>query len=47
MSPRKQQFNDLHLELNLDTQDEYFNCQEDHNTLTEECILPTSCKNNI
>ena len=43
----EQQFNDLRLELNQDTQDEYFNCQEKCNTLTEEYIFSTSCKNNI
>ena len=43
----EQQFNDLLLELNQDTQDEYFNCQEECNTLTEEYILSTSCKSNI
>ena len=30
-----------------DTQDEYFNCQEDCNTLTEDYILSTSCKSKI
>ena len=43
----EQQFNDLLLELNQDTQDEYFNCQEECNTLTEDYILSTSRKNNI
>ena len=43
----EQQFNDLILELNEDTQDKYFNCQEEGNTLTEEYILSTSCKSNI
>ena len=43
----EQQFNDLLLEFNQDTQDEYFNCQEECNTFTEEYILSTSCKNNI
>ena len=43
----EQQFNDLLLELNQDTQDENFNCQEECNTLTEEYILSTSCKSNI
>ena len=43
----EQQFNELLLELNQDTQDEYFNCQEECNTLTEEYILSTSCKNNM
>ena len=28
----EQQFNDLLLELNQDTQDEYFNCQEECNS---------------
>ena len=32
----EQQFNDLLLELNQDTQEEYFNCLEECNTLTEE-----------
>ena len=35
------------MELNQDTQNEYFNCQEECNTLTEEYILSTSCKTNI
>ena len=43
----EQQFNDLLLELNQETQDENFNCQEECNTLTEEYILSKSCKNNI
>ena len=43
----EQQFNYLLLELNQDTQEEYFNCQEECNTLTEEYILSTSCKSNI
>ena len=43
----EQQFNDLLLELNKDTQEEYFNYQEEFNTLNEEYILSTSCKNNI
>ena len=43
----EQLFNELLLELNQDTQDEYFNCQEECNTLKEEYILSTSCKNNI
>ena len=42
-----QQFNDCLCELNQDTQDEYFNCQEECITLTEEYILSTSCKSNI
>ena len=36
-----QQFNDLFLELNQDTQDKYFNCQEKFKTFAEECILTT------
>ena len=32
----KRQFNDLLLELNQDTQDEIFNCQEECNNLSEE-----------
>ena len=32
----EQQFNDLLLELNQDAQDNYFNCQEECYTLTEE-----------
>ena len=43
----EQQFNDLLLELNQDTSDEYFNSKEKCNTLTEEYILSTSCKSNI
>ena len=43
----EQQLNDLLLELNQGTQDEYFPCKEECNTLTEENILSTSCKNNI
>ena len=43
----EQQFNDLLLKLTQDTQDEYFNCQVECKTLTEEDILSTSCKNNI
>ena len=43
----EQQFNYLLLKLNQDTQDEYFSCQEKCNTLTEDYILFTSCKNNI
>ena len=42
----EQQFNDLFLELNQDTQDEYFDCQEECNTLTEDYTLSNSCKNN-
>ena len=38
---------DLLLELNRDTQDEYINCQEECNTLTEEYFLSTKCKCNI
>ena len=37
----EQQFNDLILELNQATQNEYFNCQEECNTRTEEYILST------
>ena len=37
----EQQFNDLVLELNKDTQDEYCNFQEQCITLTEEYILST------
>ena len=43
----EQQYNKLLLELNHDTEDEYFNFQEECNTLTEEYIFCTSCKNNI
>ena len=43
----EQQFNVLLLILNRDTQDEYSNCQEKCNTLTEEYILSTSCKSNV
>ena len=43
----EQLFNDLLLELNEDTQDEYFNCHEECNNLTEKYILSTSCKINI
>ena len=43
----EQQFNDLLLELNQDTEDEYFNCQEECNTLTEELIHSTSCKSKL
>ena len=43
----EQQLNELLLELNNDTQDEYFICQEECYTLTEEYILSTPCKNNI
>ena len=32
----EQQLNDLLLDLNQDTQDALFNCQEEYNTLTEE-----------
>ena len=42
----EQQFNDVLLELYQDTQDDYFNCQKENNTLTEEHILSTSCKSN-
>ena len=40
----EQQLNDLHLNINQDTQDDYFNCQEKCNTLTEEYIFSTLCK---
>ena len=40
----EQQFYYLLLELNQDTQDENFNCQEECNLLTEEYILSTSGK---
>ena len=43
----EQQFNDLLLELSQDTQDDYFNCQEECNTLTEDYILSTSSKSVI
>ena len=43
----EKQINDLLLELNQDTQDEHFKCQEEFNTLTEEYTLSISCKNNI
>ena len=43
----EQQFNDLLLEPNQDAQDEYFNCQEECDTLREEYILSTSYKTNI
>ena len=43
----EQHFNDLLLELNQDTQNECFKCQEESNTLTEEYIFSTSCKRNI
>ena len=35
------------MELNQDTQDEYFNRQEECNTLSEEFILSISCKTNL
>ena len=35
------------MELNQETKDEYFNCQEECNILTEEYTLSTSCKSNI
>ena len=38
----EQQITDLFLELNQDTQNEYFNCRKECNTLTEEYILSTS-----
>ena len=40
----EQQVNELLLELNQDTQDEKFNCQEEVNTLTEEHIISTDYK---
>ena len=43
----EQQFNDLLLSLNQEIQGDYFNSQEECNTLTDEYILSTSCKNNI
>ena len=43
----EQHINHLLLELNQDTQDENLNCQEECNTLTEDNILSTSCKNNV
>ena len=43
----EQIFNYILLELNQDTQDKNFNCKEECKTLTEGCILCTSCKNNI
>ena len=43
----EQQFNDLLIEITQDTQDEYFNCQEEGNTLTEEYTLCTSCNSNF
>ena len=43
----EQQFNDLLLELIQDTKDEFFNCQEECKTLTNEYILCTSCESNI
>ena len=42
----KPQFKDLLLELNQDTQDEYFNRKEEVNTLIEEYIFFTSFKSN-
>ena len=42
----EQQFNDLLLELNQETKDECFICQEECNTLTEESIHSTLCKSN-
>ena len=35
------------MELNQDTRDQYFNCQEECNTLTEVYILSTAAKSNI
>ena len=43
----EQQFNDFFLELYQDTQDEYFNYQEECNTLIEDYIFTTSCKSNV
>ena len=43
----EQQFKDLLLELNHDTQDKSFNCQEEGKTLTEEYVLSSSSKSNI
>ena len=43
----EQQFNALLLEINQETQDKNFNCQEECNTLTEEYFLTTSCKSNV
>ena len=43
----EQQFNDLLSVLNQVTQDEYFNCQEEWDTLAEDYILSTSCRKNI
>ena len=40
-------FINLLLELNQDTQDNCFDCQEEANILTEEYILSTSSKSNI
>ena len=39
----EQQINDLLLELNQDTKDEFFKCQGKCNTLIKEYILSTSC----
>ena len=35
----EEHFHDLLLELNRDTQDEYFDCQDECNTLKEEHIV--------
>ena len=43
----EQQFNDLLLELNQDTQEEYFICQEECNTRREESMLSKSYKTTI
>ena len=43
----EQNFKDLQLDLNRDKKDEYFNCQEGSNALTEFYILSTSCKTKI
>ena len=43
----EQQFNDLLLKNNKDTKDEYFNCQEECNTLREEYTLSISCTRSI
>ena len=43
----EQQPNGLLLELNQNTQNEYFNCQEEDNTFTEEYNFSTSSKSNI
>ena len=43
----EQQFNYLLLELNQDTEDKNFNCQEECDTLTEEYIPSTSCESSL